>query len=81
MSQRFEFINYDDISVEKQKKFRELFEELELLIEELPKSRYQSLFLTSIEESYAWANKAIRDNQIERDIKKFMTTPVCLVEP
>lgn len=42
-----------------------LFEELEARIDELAGSRSKSVALTKLEEAHMWANKAIRDHQLE----------------
>lgn len=64
----FDYVKYDAIAVEKQEKFKALFERLEsdakLL---LAPSRPRSLFDTAIETAYMWVGKAIRDEQIERN--------------
>jgi hypothetical protein len=68
MSQRFSYIRYDEKSVEKQEKFKKLFEEIEVFAEEvLENSREKSLLLTGLEEAYLWTGKAIRNEQIKRN--------------
>lgn len=65
MSQRFSYIKYDERSQAIQKRFRQLFEEIEAVTDSLPNSRPKSLLLTALEEAYMWSGKAIRDWQIE----------------
>lgn len=68
MSGRFVYVKYDEDAAQKSEMFKKKFEELEALGMELLKdSRPKSLFLTSLEESYMWVGKAIRDEQIARD--------------
>lgn len=70
MSQRFSYVKYDEVAVEKQEAFKKLFEELETLAEvSFKDSRPKSLFLTALEEAYMWTGKAIRDEQIERNVQ------------
>ena len=76
MSNRFSYIRYDEIHTAKQARFKDAFESLEAMIDELPQGRAKALVLTKIEEAYMWVGKAIRDNQIslngsaEEEIKR-----------
>ena len=68
MSQRFTYVKYDAEAIEKQEKFKKVFEELEKMANELlVASRPQALFLTALEEAYMWTGKSIRDEQIARN--------------
>ncbi len=64
---RFDYVKYDEQSVEIQAEIKKKCEELEASIEKLNPGRYKSLALTDIESVYMWAGKAIRDEQIARN--------------
>ena len=64
MQGRFDNVQYDAASTLMHAGIKAKFEELEAMIEALPGSRPTSLALTSLEESYMWVGKAIRDDQI-----------------
>jgi len=67
MSSRFDYVKYDEISVDKQETFKHFFEDIEAYaMDALPDSRARSLLLTALEEAYMWTGKAIRDDQIKR---------------
>lgn len=70
MSGRFNYVRYDEKSIQQQEKAKELCEQLESHIDSLKVtsngSRPISLALTALEETYMWIGKAIRDNQVER---------------
>jgi hypothetical protein len=68
MSQRFSYVKYDDQSTMLQNEFKDYFEDLEELAEELEDSRAKNLFLTYLEIAYMWSGKAIRDEQIARGV-------------
>lgn len=68
MSQRFSYVKYDDVSVKKQEKLKELFEAVEVYVSNtLNDGRAKSLVLTHLEEAYMWTGKAIRDEQIAKN--------------
>jgi len=65
---RFDYIKYDEKSVETQKALKEVFTLIERNIDlELKDSRAKLLALTKLEESYMWCGKAIRDDQLIRN--------------
>lgn len=64
---RFDYVKYDEASISNQNLFKGICEDLEANIENLPNGRAKSLALTSLEESYMWIGKAIRDDQIARN--------------
>lgn len=66
MSQRFSHVKYDEKATKQREELLDLFKKVEQRISALPNSRYQKLALTSLEETWNWAGKAIRDDQIER---------------
>ena len=61
---RFSYIKYDHEHTELQESAKTRFEEMEKMIEALPKGRATSLALTKLEECYMWVGKALRDSQI-----------------
>lgn len=64
---RFDYVKYDERSMNAQEKFKQKCETLESMIELLLESpRAKSLALTKLEEFYMWVGKAIRDDQIKR---------------
>lgn len=68
MSQRFTYVKYDGVAVQKQEALKSMYEQIEQFIESnLGASREKALVLTKLEESYMWTGKAIRDEQIQRD--------------
>jgi hypothetical protein len=65
MSNRFTYVKYTQDQQNKQEMFKKLFEAVEQFGEHvLPEGRAKALFLTTLEESYMWTGKAIRDEQI-----------------
>lgn len=65
---RFDYIKYDEFSLEAQMQLKKKFIEIEKEVEEyLPNGREKSLVLTKLEEAYAWCGKAIRNAQILRE--------------
>ena len=64
MPGRFEFVQYDDTHKAKHGLFLETFAKLEAqMARELIDGSAKSLALTSLEESFMWVGKAIRDSQ------------------
>lgn len=66
---RFDHVKYDDVAMAKQADAKDLFTEVETAINTLADGRSKSLALTSLEEAYMWVGKAIRDEQIARNVK------------
>lgn len=68
MSGRFDYVAYDDRSQEIQAGLKELFKDVEEVLELAIKSpRAKALVMTKLEETYMWVGKAIRDDQIARN--------------
>lgn len=67
MDSRFDYVKYDEKAAALQSSCKSHMIVLELFLANLPDSRYKSLALTALEESYAWIGKAIRDDQIKRN--------------
>lgn len=63
---RFDYVQYDAKAAEKQASCKTAAQRLEAEIDALPHGRAKSLALTSLEETYMWIGKAIRDDQIAR---------------
>lgn len=70
MNNRFDYVKYDNETLEKQKEFKEKFQELEKMVDQLENGRSKSLIYTSLEESYMWVGKALRDQQITKDLQE-----------
>lgn len=66
MSERFNYVKYDEQSVRAQETLKGHFEVLEALVEALTPSRAKSLVMTHLEEAYMWTRQAIRDEQLSR---------------
>lgn len=65
---RFDYVKYDEISMNIQSSFKEDMEYLESEINlHLEDGRAKSLVLTKIEEAYMWIGKSIRDSQIKKN--------------
>lgn len=65
MSDRFEYVKYDNTAIEESAKARDLVEKVEAFImKTFQPGRSQSLALTALEETYSWIGKAIRDKQM-----------------
>ncbi len=63
---RFDYVKYDDTTLEFQEKFRQHAIEFEKSINSfLLSPRAKALALTKLEELYMWVGKALRDDQIE----------------
>ncbi len=67
MKGRFDHIKYDEHAQLEQIRLKALFLALEEEVEKLQAGRSKALALTAIEEAYMWVDKAIRDEQINRD--------------
>jgi len=66
---RFDYVKYDVQSTEKQLSAKSICQEMEGFInEQLGAGRTTSLALTKLEELYMWVGKAIRDDQLARDV-------------
>lgn len=66
MSNRFDYVAYDDEAATKQRIAKGFMIAVEGFIDaHLPKGRASSLALTKLEEVYMWIGKAIRDEQVE----------------
>jgi len=65
---RFDFIEYDDLSREQQLNFKNQFIKIANDIEAISTGNERSslIALVKLEECYMWVGKAIRDNQIIR---------------
>lgn len=65
---RFDYVKYDTKSTTKQNVIKEKVVDLEKYINALLTSpRSKALALTKLEETYTWACKAIRDDQISEN--------------
>jgi hypothetical protein len=64
---RFDYVKYDEKTAATQAAFKQKFEELEAFIANIYPGRSVSLALTSLEETYMWIGKALRDEQIARN--------------
>jgi len=68
MSNRFDYVKYDDTAVRQQNVFKKLCSSLEEDINDiLNDGRAKSIALTKLEEVYMWIGKQIRDDQIARN--------------
>lgn len=64
---RFDYVRYDDISIQVQDRVKTAATLLSSIIEnELTDGRAKALALTKLEECYMWVGKAVRDEQISR---------------
>jgi len=67
MSNRFDYVKYDDKAIADQAQIKEAFIVLEeLIVKKLRPSRPGHLVITKLEEAYMWVGKAIRDEQLVR---------------
>lgn len=64
---RFSYVKYDEVAQARQEVAKQLCEQLEDLIDDMPSGRATSLALTKLEECYMWIGKAVRDDQIARN--------------
>ena len=68
MTNRFDYVKYDEIAATQQLGAKNLFTGLDEYVEQqLKGGRSKSLVLTKLEEAYMWIGKAIRDDQIARN--------------
>lgn len=75
MGKTFNYVKYDDTSIQKQETFKLMFEAIEDYANlTLSDSRPKSLLKTALEEAYMWTGKAIRDEQISRESQTEHTT-------
>ena len=66
---RFDYVKYDDQAQESQNTLKTAMMNIEGLVTKLTTTgRAQSLILTKLEEAYMWMGKAIRDDQIARNV-------------
>lgn len=63
---RFDYVKYDAEAQAQQEAFKQMFVHLASEVEKFPPGRAQSLVLTTLEESYMWVGKMVRDFQIAR---------------
>jgi hypothetical protein len=64
MSNRYDYVKYNENSAKNQIDFKAKFQELEKMVDTiLGPGRAQSLVHTKPEEAYMWVGKAIRDSQ------------------
>lgn len=67
ITNRFDYIAYDEKAKKDQELFKQKFQGLESHVESsLISPRAKALTLTALEEAYMWVGKAIRDDQIKR---------------
>ena len=67
MTNRFDYVKYDEQAMQKQAKLKQLFQDIEGEVDEMLESgRAKSLVLTKLEEAYMWCGKAVRDDQVEK---------------
>jgi hypothetical protein len=67
MSNRFDYVKYDQTATVQQAAFKELFLTLEDLGKGLGSERWREAFDMKCEEAYMCVGKAIRDDQIARN--------------
>ena len=68
MTNRFDYVKYDEEAINTQEGFKELFIQLDDCIQKnLKPGRASALVFTKLEEAYMWVGKAIRDEQIIRN--------------
>jgi len=64
---RFSYVKYDIEATNLQAMFKEKFEDVEGLADQLEDGRAKALVMTKLEEAYMWIGKSIRDSQIKRN--------------
>lgn len=68
MSNRFDYVKYDEKAISDQEQFKKQFQALESMVDfSLVSPRAKALVHTKLEEAYMWVGKAIRDDQIKRN--------------
>lgn len=71
MTKRFDYVKYDEESTSIQNKFKSIFIDLEFMTNELLNdSRYKSLVMTGLEQTYSWIGKSIKEDQWSREKMK-----------
>lgn len=71
MTKRFDYVKYDEESTSIQNKFKSIFIDLEFMTNELLNdSRYKSLVMTGLEQTYSWIGKSIKEDQGSREKMK-----------
>lgn len=68
-SKTFSYIKYDQTSIEKQERCKELVEALESQVERLGAGHYQQQAMDHLEIFYMMVGKAIRDDQLRRGVQ------------
>jgi len=68
---KFDYIAYDEEAKVHQAQLKLLVSAVEDKLYTLANTRYISLAITSLEECYMWAGKAIRDDQLVRNNYEF----------
>lgn len=67
---RFDYVKYDEQSTAAQEAFKVKFDEIEKLADEvLQNSREKASLMTYLEIAYMWIGKAIRNEQIARNVQ------------
>ena len=64
---RFDYVKYDEQSIEMQEYFKNQCRLIEEGLSNYPDGRSKSLALTALEECYMWIGKAVRDEQTARE--------------
>lgn len=70
MANRFEFIKYDDMSAETIKDFKSVFMVIDGLFDRrlVNGGAARAMALAKLEESFMWISKAVRDEQLAREV-------------
>lgn len=66
-SRRFDYVKYDAQATIQQQAFKEQFQIIENMANNLKDGRAKSLVMTYLEITYMWVGKALRDEQIARN--------------
>jgi hypothetical protein len=66
MTNRFDYLKFDEQSIAAQEGFKAMHNELATHIEAMGPGRAQAVALTKLEECYMWVGKALRDMQVMR---------------
>jgi hypothetical protein len=77
MSNRFEYVKYDEVATTQSNNFKNLFEQIENGLVAIGGTlgdakgpvvgREVALVRTKLEEAYMWIGKALRNDQVQRD--------------